>query len=213
MLEMRALCLYSLGGGAFVTTRIPKQAGTIRKAPKQERSRETVAAILEATARILAQRGWAGLNTNAVAEIAGVSVGSLYQYFPNKLALIEAVRRQHFGEILDVLRAAAATSKPRAQRIEILVEGMIVLHSRHPAIHQVLLEEAPRGREAKVAHDAFEAEYLRLYQMLISSRRIIAVHVLSAAIAGVVHDAARRDTLSSPQLKRELVRLVSGYVL
>jgi len=195
-----------------MATRIPVQHGKMRKAPKQERSRDTVAAILEATARILAQRGWAGLNTNAVAEIAGVSVGSLYQYFPNKLALIEAVRHRHLQEILDVLRAATAPDTSRRQRVEILVEGMIGLHSRHPAIHQTLLEEAPRSRESKSVHDAFEAEYLHRYQMLVSSRGI-AAHVLSAAIAAVVHDSARRGTLSSPRLKRELIRLVSGYVL
>jgi AcrR family transcriptional regulator len=175
----------------------------MRKEPKQERSRETVDAILEATARILARRGWAGLNTNEVAEVAGVSVGSLYQYFPNKLSLIEAVRNRHFQDVLNALDAA--------NDIEQLVQAMIDLHNRHPAIHNVLLEETPRSRDARVAHDAFEAEYLRRYEALIP-RGNIAAQVASAAIAGVIHDSARRGTLALPGLKKELVRLISAYL-
>jgi AcrR family transcriptional regulator len=174
----------------------------MRKEPKQERSRETVDAILEATARILARRGWAGLNTNEVAEVAGVSIGSLYQYFPNKLSLIEAVRNRHFQDILNLLRLATDAER--------LIQGMIDLHSGHPAIHNVLIEQTPRSRDAKAAHDAFEAEYLRRYEALVGGK--MAAQVASAAIAGVIHDAARRGTLASPSLKKELVRLISSYL-
>ena len=192
----------------------------MRKEPRQERSRDTVAAILEATARILGKRGWAGLTTNKVADLAGISIGSLYQYFPNKLALIEAVRRQHFEDVLAALRAVIDPRKSIAERIAGVVEGMIGLHTRHSAIHQILLEEAPRSRESREAHDAFESEYLSRYESLLSSARLrrkssdrkIAAQVLSAAIAGVVHDAARRGTLASPALKRELSALVSAYL-
>ena len=184
-----------------MSTRIHKPQGKMRKGPKQERSRETVDAILEATAHILARKGWAGLTTNEVAQVAGVSIGSLYQYFPNKLALIEAVRDRHFQDILNLLRAATG--------VERLVQGMIDLHSRHPAIHHVLMEESPRSRDWKAANDAFEAEYLRRYEALISGGKM-AAQVASAAIAGVVHDAARRGTLNSPALKRELVRMISS---
>ena len=77
----------------------------------------TTEAILDAAAHILGERGWAGITTNAVAETAGVSIGSLYQYFPNKLALIEAVRRLHFDELLSVLRVATDNNIPRARSI------------------------------------------------------------------------------------------------
>ncbi len=68
-----------------------------RKRPRQARSFATFEAILEAAARILESLGFAGFNTNAVAELAGVSIGSLYQYFPSKEALIVElflIRRQ-----------------------------------------------------------------------------------------------------------------------
>jgi len=74
-----------------------------RKRPIQRRSQQTVAAILEATARILVDHGFKGLNTNRVAELAGVSIGSLYQYFPNKEALVLALAEQHLAKQIEVL--------------------------------------------------------------------------------------------------------------
>lgn len=84
-----------------------------RKRPRQARSVATFEAILEAAARILESLGFAGFNTNAVAELAGVSIGSLYQYFPSKEALIvELIRREraklsnHIVEVIDQNDAA-----------------------------------------------------------------------------------------------------------
>jgi AcrR family transcriptional regulator len=73
------------------TRRTAKAALSPRKAPVQNRSAATVAVILQAAARVLARESLAGFNTNRVAAVAGVSVGSLYQYFPNKTALVVAL--------------------------------------------------------------------------------------------------------------------------
>ena len=64
---------------------------TVRKRPRQERARVTVDALLDATAQVLIKDGYDGLSTNRVAAVAGVSVGSLYQYFPSKEALVAAL--------------------------------------------------------------------------------------------------------------------------
>src|SRR5260370_3189 len=69
-----------------------------RKLASQERSRSTVDALLEATARILVKEGYDQASTNRIAEVAGVSIGSLYQYFPSKEALIAAVIDRHTQE-------------------------------------------------------------------------------------------------------------------
>src|SRR6185503_3042990 len=75
---------------------MPRQVRTTpRKRPRQARSRETVSAILAATSRVLVKHGFDGLTTNAVAEAAGVSIGSLYQYFPNKEALVAGLIERH----------------------------------------------------------------------------------------------------------------------
>jgi AcrR family transcriptional regulator len=186
----------------------------MRKEPRQARSRATTDAVLDAAAHILGERGWAGLTTNAVAEVAGVSIGSLYQYFPNKLALIEAVRRRHFDDVLAVLRAAADEKTSRQRRIAALVDGMITIHSRHPAAHRVLLEESPRGADSRETYDVFAAACRKGYEALfrINSRRAtdvrVGAQVLAGAVAGAVHEAARQGTLASPVLRAELINLV-----
>ncbi len=72
-----------------------------RKAPRQQRSQATVAVILQAATRVLTRLSLAGFNTNRVAEVAGVSVGSLYQYFPNKAALVTALIDRAQTELAD----------------------------------------------------------------------------------------------------------------
>jgi AcrR family transcriptional regulator len=189
----------------------------MRKAPRQARARATTEAILDAAAHILGERGWTGLTTNAVAEVAGVSIGSLYQYYPNKLALIEAVRARHFAEVLFVLHAASDKHAPRDQRIAALVDGMIAVHSRYPAAHRVLLEESPRAADSRGVHGAFEAECERAYRAIVETNiqgrndPPICAQVLAGAVAGAVHEAARRGTLSLPGLRQEVLHLVTSY--
>src|SRR5271163_4842073 len=77
-----------------------------RKPASQERSRVTVDALLEATARVLTKEGYDGASTNKIAAVAGVSIGSLYQYFPSKEALVAAVIDRHMHEMSAVTRAA-----------------------------------------------------------------------------------------------------------
>ncbi len=204
-----------------MATRIPSPSKTMRKQPRQQRSRVTVQAILDAGARVLDRRGWAGFTTNEIAEVAGVSIGSLYQYFPNKLVLIEAITLRHLDDVLAVLRTVDDNAMPPAQRVELLVDGMIAIHNTNPALHRLLLEEAPNSKALQSAHDLFEAEYLRRYEALVVSaggrrKRLsdpAAAQVLSAAVAGAIHDAARRGALMSPAMRQELVKLVSAYLL
>jgi AcrR family transcriptional regulator len=189
----------------------------MRKVPRQARSRATVEAIVEAGARVLAQQGWSGFTTNETARVAGVSIGSLYQYFPNKLALVEAIRRRHFDDVLHVMRAVTGDGLTLARRVETLVCGMIDIHGTHPSLHRVLLEEVPRGQGAHSAHARFEADYRRCYEALVDRYRpsgtcevSTAARVLAAAVEGVVHDAAREGTLDSVTLRQELAMLVKA---
>src|SRR5271170_3526962 len=77
-----------------------------RKSASQERSRSTVDALVEATTRILIKEGYDRASTNRIAEVAGVSIGSLYQYFPSKEALVAAVVDRHSQELSAVTRSA-----------------------------------------------------------------------------------------------------------
>ena len=203
-----------------MATRIPPQHRTMRKAPRQQRSRATVDAMVEAAARVLARRGWAHFTTNEVAAVAGVSVGSLYQYFPNKLALAEAIRRRHLDAVLAALPASEdeARTLPLTRRVAHLLDGVIAAHSVDPSLHRTLLDEVPLA--GRPSHDAFELEYQRRYLAIVagsSSRRAsvrdaVAARVLSAAVEGIVHAAARRGELGSPALRAELELLVRAYL-
>ena len=83
-----------------------------RKQPVQSRSAETVDVILEATVRILERAGDGRFTTKEVAEVAGVSVGSLYQYFPNKQALASELVRRKMARLVGVAEGAATTAPP-----------------------------------------------------------------------------------------------------
>lgn len=202
-----------------MATRVSSQHRTMRRTPKQERSRSTVDTILEAAARVLAKLGWAKFTTNEVARVAGVSVGSLYQYFPSKLALAEAIRQRHLAAVLSVLpdsdsRDGAMSLKRQVAK---LVDGVIAVHSTNQKLHRVLLDEVPLA--ARSSYAAFEAEYLRRYQALIGafSKREgldsdMPAHVLAGAVEGVVHAAARYGKLGSVELKVELNCLVCAYL-
>ncbi|WP_052007286.1 TetR/AcrR family transcriptional regulator [Burkholderia paludis] len=192
----------------------------MRKAPQQARSRATTDALLDAAAHILGERGWSGLTTNRVAEAAGVSIGSLYQYFPDKLALIDAVRQRHFDDVLAVLDAASNPDRTRMQRVADLVDGMIAVHSRYPAAHRVLMEESPRGGDSQPARDHFDVACRQRYDTLFrvnvpdasGSTKRIGGQVLAGALSGAVHEAARQNQLASPVLRAELLALVDGYL-
>ncbi len=115
----------------------------LRKQPLQSRSRAMVEDLVEATARVLVAEGYAGASTNRIAEVAGVSVGSLYQYFPGKDALVMAVAQRHFRQMTELLQqtAAAAFGQPPAVVIRGFVHGMIAAHAVDPALHRAITEQ------------------------------------------------------------------------
>jgi AcrR family transcriptional regulator len=193
----------------------------MRKAPRQQRSRVTVDAIVEAATRVLARRGWARFTTNEIAAVAGVSVGSLYQYFPDKLAIAEAIRQRHLDDVLVALAGSDAdgdASAPLPRRVERFVDGVIAAHSVDQALHRVLVDEVPLA--ARSTYPEFEAEYLRRYRALVAESggpgggadAGIAARMLSSAVEGAVHAAARRGDLEAPAMRAELVRLVLAYL-
>jgi AcrR family transcriptional regulator len=121
-----------------------------RKNASQQRSRATVDALVEATARILVKEGFDKASTNRIAEVAGVSVGSLYQYFPGKEALVVAVIERHNQEIMQTVRGelAEVMSQPLQQGVRKLVAVAVKAHRVDPKLHRVLAEQIPRVAQA-----------------------------------------------------------------
>ena len=126
-----------------------------RKAPRQSRSQATVTAILDATARILLERGYAAASTNAVAELAGVSVGSLYQYFPNKSAILFRLQSDEWRQTTELLRGILEdVRRPPLERLRTLVHAFIRSECDEAAVRVALDDAAPLYRDAPEAHEA-----------------------------------------------------------
>lgn len=155
-----------------------------------------------------------------MAEIAGVSIGSLYQYFPDKRALVDAIRERHLQDCLAVMVEARAAALPAAEFAARLVDGMIATHRLHPGLHRVLLDEAPSADTHRDPNSQFERDYLGHYAAAVSTYRNrppsaadqVAALVLSDAIDGVIHNAARRNRLADPAVRNELLRLIGPYL-
>jgi AcrR family transcriptional regulator len=194
-----------------------------RKQPTQARSKTMVESILRATTRILVREGYAALNTNRVAEEAGASVGSLYQYFPSKESLVAALLDRHIDETLGQLRreVPALSQLPLEQAVPRFVQLMIASHQVDPELHRVFVEQLPRvGDFAKIEASSQEGMAMtRAYLAAHASELATTDHDLSAfmvvhTIEALTHAAVltRPDLLKRSDFVTELSQLILGYL-
>ncbi len=124
----------------------PKSTKSRRK-PRQARSAATVEIILEATVQVLLDRGVEGTTTKRIAERAGVSVGSLYQYFPNKEALISELVARHIAKMQELTRVTIEklARGPLERGPGILFEAIVAAHRVNPRLHQVFMQQLPHA--------------------------------------------------------------------
>lgn len=201
-----------------------KTASFVRKEPVQARARATVDAILQAAAHILVRDGHDALTTNRVAERAGVSIGSLYQYFPNKEALVAALSKKHLDDIEATIEAAlAASGRGLAfpDLVRSLIEANIAAHMIDPALHGALSDHLP-DQGAADWRIAFETRVAAKVKALLQAHRKglavtdldLATYVVVRSVEACVHDAwrLRRADLKSGALARDVTRLVIAYL-
>lgn len=196
-----------------------------RKKASQQRSRMTVTSLLDATARILVREGFDKASTNRIAQVAGVSVGSLYQYFPSKEALVAALIDRHNEQVMEAVQGelAAALGKPVEQAVRRLVEIAVKAHQMDPKLHRALSEQIPRvGRFEKIA--SFNREYFELFRTYLESREDeihvtdleLAAFVCVTSIEALTHNAVLHHGLVSHEAAASLVaeatRLVVRYL-
>src|SRR4051794_7394160 len=124
-----------------------KESPLTRREPKQRRSRQTVEAVLEAVQRVLKRHGAEAITTNRIAEAAGVSIGSLYQYFPDKRAIFTALYDRHVDEVRHVIERTMAdcTSASLEDFTRELVEGLANVHSEDAELHEIVSGTVPEG--------------------------------------------------------------------
>lgn len=125
-----------------------------RKQPQQSRSNELVATLLQAATQVLAKEGAARFTTARVAERAGVSIGSLYQYFPNKAAILFRLQRDEWQQTTDLLSEILANNEqPPPQRIHTLVHAFIQSECDEAEMRVALNDAAPLYRDAPEAQE------------------------------------------------------------
>jgi AcrR family transcriptional regulator len=195
-----------------------------RKTPSQERSRQTVDAIIEAAAQVFERHGYAGGTTNRIAERAGVSIGSLYQYFPNKEAILAVLLERHVAEaeriVARVMEHVAESPHDFDGVLHHFVEALVQLHTNNPKLQHVLLEEAPRPPRVRRALARVEQELMGSVELLMKSNPEVRVpDTRSAAYLVVqsVESLTHRYVVDPPPMTRgqfvgEMVALLRGYL-
>ncbi len=188
-----------------------------RKTPRQERSAVTCAAILEAAARILETSGSQGITTNHVAALAGVSIGTLYQYFPAKEAILAALVRQMRQDMLADFMSAAreAEGKDLAHAVDAMVGASLCHHLRRPALAQALEREE---LELKLDKEtlALKADMRDLVVGVLRDHGIdqperTAFDLMSLS-RGIVDAAVQAGERDFEDLKARMRRAVAGYL-
>lgn len=201
-----------------------RQAAEIkRRIPRQARANETAAAILEGAAQILEANGLAGFTTNAVAERAGVSIGTLYQYFADKNAILLALAKQQVElGLADIARALRGEIDPTpAGRVRAMVRAAVhAFRGRQRARKAVMEAVLAQGHHAElmVPVVAFIARHGALVggtsQPVFATLTPLQLFVMSRAMIGVLRAAVLEEQafFKSRPFEDEMVRLVMAYL-
>lgn len=200
-----------------------KKPKNSRRKPSQSRSRETVDAILEATAQILSRQGYAACSTNQIAEKAGVSIGGLYQYFKDKQAILRELCIREVQK--DVTAIEQCLEKMAGAPIEQITPALISValerFSDRPRLRQILMHESPTGRpeqDLRVMRKHLAdllTGYLKTYSQLkihadMQLEVLILVSAVEAAISAALLEYGPR--LDKPRLVEGVSEMVLRYL-
>lgn len=193
-----------------------------RKRPVQRRSRETVETILEAAAQVFERHGYAAGTTNRIAERAGVSVGSVYEYFPNKDAIVVALAERELDREREALLAILTQADAREPLVSLLrrfVEAVVELHAARPNLHRMLFEEANHPPRAHACVLRFEEALAHALEAILRARGVggddpdTCAHLIVQAAEALAHRFVLRGIhdLDRQAFVEQATRLLCGY--
>ena len=193
-----------------------------RKHPKQARSADLVAAILQAAIQVLAKEGAHRFTTARVAEKAGVSVGSVYQYFPNKAAILFRLQSDEWRETTEMLRRILEdTAKPPFERLRVLVHAFLQSECDEADMRVALddaaplYRDAPEAQAAKAASDKiFEAFMREVLPKATNPTRTLASDLLTSTLGSVGKDFSEtpRKPAEIKAYADAMARMFSAYL-
>jgi AcrR family transcriptional regulator len=204
-----------------------KPAASRRRQPQQPRALHTVTAMLDAVLRILRRHGGLdAVTTNRIAEVAGVSIGSVYQYFPDKRAIFLALHERHVDEVSRLVERTLVdhADAPLAVLLRALVDALVDLHARDPELHELLLtvphrSDGTRDFAVRLRGALRLTLEARAYEIGVADVRAAGdlervLFVVSNLLDGLCHAAALRrpSRLSLSAAKDEVVRAILAYL-
>jgi len=194
---------------------------TLRKKPTQDRSKQRVERILDAAARIFADVGYAAATTEAIAERAGVSIGSLYQFFPNKRALFDAVGAQYLAEarkLFDTFITRERTQRPWQELLDETVDAFWVFQRTSPGF-QAVYKSFLLSKEFFVAGDMLNREIasrleavIARYSSISRTRREIVATVIVETLSAMMLVGVRMREPRATNLQNETKLLLRRYL-
>jgi AcrR family transcriptional regulator len=194
----------------------------VRRRPTQKRARQTVEAVLDAVARLVKREGVKAVTTNRIAEVAGVSIGSVYQYFPDKRAIYLALHRRHIEQIDHLVKTTLVEHANSSLQglIRAIIEAMIEAHTPDSELYDLMFSEVPHRAEG--TRD-FSARLHGVFHLAIASRAhelkrdrdlnkivFIVTHMVESLSHGAV--LRRPPGISLSDAKDETVRAVMAYL-
>lgn len=194
---------------------------SLKKRPQQQRSEQLVAAILEAATQVLHAQGSAGFTTAKVAERAGVSIGSLYQYFPNKAAILFRLQVNEWHASMQQFAALISASQSPLQRLRALVNAFIQSECAEANIRRALVDLAPFYRkqpEAETARTESRALFNQFIKELLphldGGERALTQQLISTTITagGKVFSEQPRTSQQIHQYSEMMADMLCGYI-
>lgn len=196
-----------------------------RKSPQQSRSRVTVESILDGAIRVLEQEGSLALTTTRIAHAAGVSVGTLYQYFPNRKSILDALQEREFQRTISMMQEVMINSQPSStdELARAVIRGLFRLYAAAPELHRVLVIEGLVGEAAPEQVKAFDLRMVNLVRSVLTGARLTCRRKNVDAAAFVAYQSVRAammaHLLESPPgideaaLTDELADLLHRYLV
>lgn len=187
----------------------------------------TVDAIIEAAGQVFASHGYAAGTTNRIADRAGVSIGTVYQYFPDKDAILVALVERHLDDaqqaLTPLLTDLVTQAPPVEDGVARMLHALVALHRTHPALHRVLFEEAPRPEPLRRRLDRTVEAAVAAVTGYLQRRPEVKVpdHVVAAQLVVQVAESVTHGLVISPrdgadpdayvrETERMLVRYLTG---
>jgi AcrR family transcriptional regulator len=179
--------------------------------------------VLEAAAQVLVEEGYDRASTNRIAKVAGVSVGSLYQYFPSKEALVIALFRRHSDEMLSLLEDCVTRlwDEPLDVAVRTYVQSMLAAHRLDPELHRALVQQVlhlglEHVRQIQERAAVVVRAYLERHKAALLPKDLdMAAYLLVSCVESATHAAILGEAhhrLADPSLEEELVALILRYL-